>query len=74
MKCNIMPHFICVYTVCKGKKMFREKNTLFFYNYNLTPLDMYIGLSQVYCIKPEERIYKYTKRVNYRMLNVCHAK
>ena len=31
-------------------------------NYNLTPLDMYHGLSQVYCIKPEGRIHLYTKR------------
>ena len=28
-----------------------------FENYNLTPLDMYNGLSQVYRIKPEGRIH-----------------
>ena len=28
------------------------KNTIFFENYNLTHLDMYNGLSQVYCINP----------------------
>ena len=39
--CSIMLHFIRVYTVCKGKKIFRQKNTIFFENYNLTPLDMY---------------------------------
>ena len=56
MKCCIMLHFIRVYTVCKCKKDLQTKNTIFFYNYNLTPLDMYNGLSQVYCIKAEERI------------------
>ena len=35
----------------KVKKMFRQKNTVVFENYNLTPIDMYNGLSQVYCIK-----------------------
>ena len=29
--------------------------------YNLTPLDMYNGLSQAYCISTEERIHWYTK-------------
>ena len=28
-------------------------NTLFFTTYNLAPLDMYTGLSQVYCIESE---------------------
>ena len=28
--------------------IFRQKNTIFLKNYNLTPLDMYNGLSQVY--------------------------
>ena len=46
MKCSIMLHFIWVYTVCKGKKYLQRKNTIFFENYNLTPLDMYNGLSQ----------------------------
>ena len=32
-----------------------------FENYNLAPLDIYSGLSHVYCIKPEGRIHKYTK-------------
>ena len=32
-------------------------NTIFFFNYNQTPLDMYNGLFQVYCIKPEGRIH-----------------
>ena len=34
---------------------FRQKTI--FENYNLTSLDMYNGLSKVYCIKPEGRIY-----------------
>ena len=57
MKCRILRHFIRVNTVCKiKKKIFRQKNVFFFKNYNLTPLtplDMYNGLSQVNCIKPE---------------------
>ena len=38
--------------VCGG-----YNNTIYFENYNFTPLDMYNGLSQVYCIKPEGRIH-----------------
>ena len=30
---------------------------VFFENYNPTPLDMYNGLSQVYCINPDGRIH-----------------
>ena len=41
----------------KVKKIVRQMNTLLFKNYYLTPLDMYNGLSQVYCIKPEGRIH-----------------
>ena len=37
------------------KKRFSDKNT--FLNYNLTPLDLYDGLSLVYCIKREGRIH-----------------
>ena len=43
------------------KKDLQTKEYFFFLNYNLTPLDMYIGLSQVYCIKPEGIIYYNTK-------------
>ena len=32
-------------------------NKIIFENYNLTPLDMYTGLSQAYCIKPEGPIH-----------------
>ena len=42
---------------CKGKKDLQIKEYNFFLNYNLTPLDMYNGLSQVYSIKPEGRIH-----------------
>ena len=38
-----------------------QKNTIFFENYNLKPLNMYNGLSQVYCIKPVGRLHYYTK-------------
>ena len=53
----ILLDFIRVYTVKKVKKNFRQKNTIFFENYNLTPLDWYNGPPQVYCIKPEGRIH-----------------
>ena len=51
-------YIIRVYTVCKAKKKRTTDKRIqyFFENYNLTPLDMYNGLSQVYCIKPEELI------------------
>ena len=32
-----------------------DKNTIFFKYFNLTPLDMYNGLSQVFSIKPEKK-------------------
>ena len=49
-------------TVFKGTKDLQKNDTiLFFLNYNLTPLDMYHGLSQVYCIEPDGRIHNYTK-------------
>ena len=54
IKCSIMLHFIRVYTVCKGKKISSDKRIQI---YNLTPLDMYSGLSQNYCIKPVGRIH-----------------
>ena len=49
MKCH-MWHFIRVYTACLSKK---DLQNTFFENYNLTPLDMYNGLSKVYCIIQE---------------------
>ena len=47
--------------LCKGQKNFRQKNMIFFENYNLKPLEMYNGLFQVYCIELERRIHWYTK-------------
>ena len=44
---------IGVYTVCKSRNNHLKKNMLSFENYNLTPLDMYNRLSQVYRIKPD---------------------
>ena len=40
----------------KVKQICRQKENIFD-NYKLTPIDMYNGLSQSYCIKPEERIH-----------------
>ena len=62
MKCSIMLHFIRVYTVCNGKNDLQTKEyTIFFENDNLTPLDMYNGLFQVYCNNQEGIIQLYTK-------------
>ena len=50
-----MPHFIRVYTFSYGvKKIFRQKDTIFLENYNLTFLDMYNGLSQVFVSNQKE--------------------
>ena len=38
-----------------------HRNTILFGKYNLCPLDIYNGPSQVYCIKPEGRIHSYIK-------------
>ena len=64
MKCSIMLHFIRVYTVCKGQKdlQTKEYNILKKYIYNRTPLDMYNGLSQSNCIKPEGRTIQRFKK------------
>ena len=40
-----------------GKKDLQTKRYNIFENYNLTFLDMFNGLFQVYCIKPEGRIH-----------------
>ena len=57
-----LQYLIRVCTVCKGKIDLQTKEyNIFLENYNLTPLDMYNGLSQVYCIEPEGRIHSYTK-------------
>ena len=53
----------------KLKKNFRQKNTIYLENYNLTPLDMYNGLSQVYYIKPQE--IDFPKSVLFFLLSIC---
>ena len=45
----------------KGKKRSSGKRIQFFFNFKHTPINMYNGLSQVYCIEPEGRIHYYTK-------------
>ena len=65
MKCKL--HFIRLYTACKDKTIVGKKNILFLFLFEkLQPdtLDMYNGLSQVHCIKPEGRIHKYTKDIS----------
>ena len=58
----------------KVKKIFRPKNTIFFENYNLTPLDMYNGLSQVYCIKPKGKIHSQRVKGMFFFLScVCYS-
>ena len=60
IQCCIMRHFIWVYIACYGKTDNQTKRIQYFFlNYNLTPLDMYNGLSQVYCLKPVGRILLY---------------
>ena len=54
MKCSISPGSTLF---VKGKRSSDKKNTIFLKIINVTPLDFYIGLSQVYCMKPEGRIY-----------------
>ena len=66
MKCKL--HIIRLNTACKDKTIAWKKNTLCFVFLfeKLQPdtLDMYNGLSQVDCIKPEGRIHQYTKELN----------
>ena len=56
-----MQHFIRVYTVCLCKTDLQTKEYNTFLSYNLTPLDLYNGISQVDHIKQEGRIHCYTK-------------
>ena len=52
--------------ISSGSTLFvkvKRSSDIFLLNYNLTPLDMYTGLSQVYCIKSEESIS--IQRVNF---------
>ena len=63
MKCIIMLHFIRIYTVCVGK--IEDKIIQYFFlNYKLTPVDMYNGLSQVYCIKLEGKSISNKRFIN----------
>ena len=52
-----MLQFISVYTICKDKKDIQTERIQYLKKNNLTPLDMYIGLSKVYCNKPEGIIH-----------------
>ena len=52
IKCSIILHFIGVFTVCKCQKAL-QTNT-FFSNYNLTPLEMYNGLSKFIVLSQKE--------------------
>ena len=70
MKCSIMLHFIRVYTVCEGKN---DLQTIF-ENFNLTPLDMYNGLSQVYLYQTRRKnplVYKGLTLKNFETLDVA---
>ena len=52
------------------KKLSSEKEIQFLFgNYNLKPLDIYNGPSQVYYIKPEGRVYQSIKG---KQLTSCH--
>ena len=50
---------------CYYKKYLHTKIYYLFLNYNLTPLVMYNGLPEVYCIKPDGRIHLCTKWLRY---------
>ena len=55
-----MPHYAAfhqgLYCLLRCKDL-QTRKTTFFLNYNLTPLRMYSGLYEVYCIKPEGKIH-----------------
>ena len=69
MKCHIMWQFIRVYTAKENKRCSDKKyNILFLVIINWHPFDMYNGLSQVYCIKPEGRIHQNTKGQNENLM------
>ena len=60
----------CSTLFAKVKKDLQTKEyNIFFKHYNMTPLDMYNRLSQVYCIKPEGSIHKNTKVNRYTEQN-----
>ena len=54
MKCSKMLHFIRVYTVCKDKKIFRQKKISFFGKLYPETIPRYVQWTmEVFCIKPE---------------------
>ena len=55
----------------KGINNLQTKEYYILNNYNLIPLDMYNGLSQVYCFKPDEGIHKYTRVVQKVPMSHC---
>ena len=73
----IMRHFMFVKVI----KIFRQ--IICFFNYNLTHLDMYNGLSQVYCIRHQKEetvsiqrvknkhlLYITSNQININIINV----
>ena len=55
-----MPHHAAFHQGlhCLLRQKSSDKNIQYFKkNYNLTPIDIYNGLSQVYCMEPEGRIH-----------------
>ena len=50
-------HKMSILIVKVKKDIQTNEYNILFENYNLTPLDMYNGLTEAYCIKPEGRIH-----------------
>ena len=63
MKCSIHQGLHCLH---RQKWSSDNKNAILFENYNLTPLDMYNGLFQVYCVTGSRYIW-----INYRGMVEC---
>ena len=55
-------HSIRVYTVCKGKT---DLQTIFFLNFNLTPLDMYNGLYPKFIVSNQKKESISIQRVKF---------
>ena len=49
-----MPHYIRVYTVCKGNKISSDKINIFVEFYNLTSLDMYMDYGKLVVLHLKE--------------------
>ena len=54
LESSILPLSHCAPYTVEVSKVFRQNNTIFKKKYDLTPLDMYNGLSQVYLSKQKE--------------------